>query len=154
MEEKLILNTDSADATEKLGEDIGRRLKGGEVIELRSDLGGGKTTFVRGLARGAGSPDHVSSPTFTLSKVYKSPKFEIHHFDFYRLNEPGIMEHELHDLLGDSGVVIIIEWGEIVQHVLPKCRLTIEINQTDNDGREFYIECDPSLNYLMEENQK
>lgn len=154
MEDKTIISTDSADDTEQLGEDIGRCLKGGEVIELRSDLGGGKTTFVRGLARGAGSRDHVASPTFTLSKVYKTPKFDIHHFDFYRLNEAGLMEHELHDLLGDPKIVTIIEWGEIVQHVLPERRLTIEISQTDDDGREFYMVCDPSLEYLLEGNAK
>jgi tRNA threonylcarbamoyl adenosine modification protein YjeE len=150
MDEKITLQTTDAAATEQLGEDIGRLLKGGEVIELRSDLGGGKTTFVRGLARGAGSTDHVASPTFTLSKVYKTPKFDIHHFDFYRLNEPGLMEHELHDLLGDPGIVTIIEWGGIVQHVLPERRLTIEISQTDDDGRDFYMECDPTLEYLLE----
>lgn len=64
--------TDSASATETLGEAMGKRLRGSEVIELVSDLGGGKTTFVRGLARGLGSTDKVSSPTFTISQVYKT----------------------------------------------------------------------------------
>src|SRR6185436_20817876 len=92
--------TTSAVETESLGEKVGRNLKGGEVIVLSSDLGGGKTTFVRGLARGADSADHVSSPTFTLSKVYQLQNDtkastdsntktlrEIQHFDFYRLDE-------------------------------------------------------------------
>ena len=64
-----IVSTDSK-STEKLGALLGKQLKGGEVIELVSDLGGGKTTFVRGLAAGSGSKDQVASPTFTLSKVY------------------------------------------------------------------------------------
>lgn len=150
MDDKITIQTASADETEQLGVDIGSKLRGGEVIELISDLGGGKTTFVRGLARGAVSTDHVASPTFTVSKVYKTSKFDIHHFDFYRLAEAGLMEHELHDLLNDPKIVIVIEWGEVVKYVLPKNRLTIEISQTNNDGREFYITCDPSLEYLLE----
>ena len=143
------VQTNDATETEQLGEDIGRKLRGGEVIELISDLGGGKTTFVHGLARGAGSTDHVSSPTFTVSKVYKTPKFEIHHFDFYRLAKAGLMEHELHELLGDPKVVVVVEWGEIVQHVLPDKRLTIEISQTESEARDFYMTYDPELEYLM-----
>lgn len=145
------LETYDAATTEQLGYDIGRRLRGGECIELISDLGGGKTTLVRGLASGAGSTDHVSSPTFTVSKVYKAPKFEIHHFDFYRLAEPGLMEHELHDLVNDPNIVVVVEWGGVVKHVLPEQRLTIEITQKDTDGREFYLICDPSLEYLLED---
>src|ERR1700694_1633997 len=85
---------DSPNATELIGERLATHLKGGVVIELMSDLGGGKTTFVRGLARGLGSPDHVSSPTFKLSNVYtipvsKTPEWDrverLYHYDFYRL---------------------------------------------------------------------
>jgi tRNA threonylcarbamoyladenosine biosynthesis protein TsaE len=151
MSEQIVLQSESAAATEQLGEDIGRRLRGGEVIELLSDLGGGKTTFVRGLARGAASSDHVASPTFTVSKVYKTPKFSIHHFDFYRLQEAGLMEHELQDLLGDAKIVVVVEWGEVVKHILPERRLKIEISQTSNDGRELVISAHPSLEYLLEQ---
>jgi len=63
-----------------------------EIIELRSDLGGGKTTFTQGLAAGAGSKDAVSSPTFTLKKIYRAGELHIYHYDFYRLNEPGILK--------------------------------------------------------------
>jgi tRNA threonylcarbamoyladenosine biosynthesis protein TsaE len=115
----------SSDDTERLGELLGSQLKGGEVIELRSDLGGGKTTFVRGLVRGAGSQDRVSSPTFTLSRIYKSKKFYIHHFDFYRLNDPGILADQLAEALENNNVVII-EWADIVKNVLPNERLSIE----------------------------
>jgi tRNA threonylcarbamoyladenosine biosynthesis protein TsaE len=115
----------SSDDTERLGELLGSQLKGGEVIELRSDLGGGKTTFVRGLVRGAGSQDRVSSPTFTLSRIYKSKKFYIHHFDFYRLNDPGILADQLAEALENNNVVIV-EWADIVKNVLPDERLSIE----------------------------
>jgi tRNA threonylcarbamoyladenosine biosynthesis protein TsaE len=140
----------SSSATERLAEKLGQQLRGGEVIELVSDLGGGKTTFVRGLARGAGSQDRVASPTFTISKVYQADKFAIHHFDFYRLAGAGLMEHELHDLLGDPRVVTVIEWGGVVQHVLPAERLTIRFSRTSDDTRQLDLTCPQSLQYLVE----
>ena len=108
---------------------LGSRLRGGEVIELRSDIGGGKTTFARGLAKGAGSKDRVSSPTFTLSRIYKTQNFEIHHFDFYRLKDPGILADQLAEAVSDDNVVIV-EWADIVKDVLPERRISIEFKPT------------------------
>lgn len=119
-------------------------------MELVSDLGGGKTTFVRGLARGAGSADKVASPTFTISKVYDAEKFKIHHFDFYRLPDPGIVADELAELVGDPESVIVVEWGDSVQHVLPEERLTIRIQQTPEGNRSLTFTASESLNYLLE----
>lgn len=150
MNEQITIRSNSPEDTEQLGEQIGKRLKGGELIELISDLGGGKTTFVRGLARGANSEDHVASPTFTVSKVYKAPKFDIHHFDFYRLQEAGLMEHELQDLLDDPKIVVVVEWGEVVQHVLPPKRLAVELEQLEKEGRDMHVSVEPSLGYLLE----
>ena len=132
-------STGSAD-TERLGELLGCQLKGGEVIELRSDLGGGKTTFVRGLTRGTGSAGRVSSPTFTLSRIYKTPRFEIYHFDFYRLNEPGILADQLAESLQGNNVVIV-EWADTVRRVLPADRITIEFKPTaaSPDKRDIRI---------------
>ncbi len=123
-----------------LGRTLGRKLKGGEVIELVSDLGGGKTVLVRGLAEGLGSQDRVQSPTFTLSRVYKGRgNIEIHHFDFHRLGEGGVVAGELVDLLADPKVVIAIEWSDIVRDVLPPGRLIVEIKTTDENTREFKL---------------
>lgn len=144
------METNSAEETEQLAERLGQNLRGGEVIELVSDLGGGKTTFVRGLARGLGSPDRVASPTFTVSKVYKSGDRELHHFDFYRLADAGVVAHELHDLVGDKQVVIVVEWAEAVRHVLPADRLTIQLKRTGENSRELSLKCPESLIYLME----
>ena len=141
----------SSAETETFGEQLGRRLKGSEVIELVSDLGGGKTTLTRGIARGAGSSDVVGSPTFMLSKVYKATKCDIYHFDFYRLTEAGIMEHELSDVLENPQAAVIVEWGEVVQHILPESRLTIRINKTSEDSREFVCTFPEELAYLVEQ---
>ncbi len=125
-------------------------MRGGEVIELVSDLGGGKTTFVRGLARGAGSPDKVSSPSFTINKIYQAPKFTIEHFDFYRLAEAGVVGSELAELIGDPKSVIVVEWANVVQQVLPKEHLQINIKTTGEQSRELQFKCPDSLKYLLE----
>jgi tRNA threonylcarbamoyladenosine biosynthesis protein TsaE len=140
----------SSEATEQLAEKLGRALKGGEVIELVSDLGGGKTTFVRGLARGAGSKDSVSSPTFTISKVYDAQRFQIHHFDFYRLHEAGVVADEIAEVAHDPAIVTVVEWGDIVQHVLPTDRLTVRIAQTPEGSRELVFNVPTSLRYVIE----
>lgn len=142
-------NTVEAVETEALAEKVGRVLKGGEAIELVSDLGGGKTTFVRGLVRGLGSTDKVSSPTFTISKVYKTDTRTVHHFDFYRLPEPGIMAAELDEVLGNPEDIVVVEWPEVVSDVLPVDRLTITFNQS-NDGRSITFKSTNKLGYLIE----
>lgn len=125
-------------------------LKGGEVIELVSDLGGGKTTFVRGLARGASSSDAVASPTFTISKVYEAPAFQIHHFDFYRLQDAGIVADELAEVIEDPSIVTVVEWADIVQDVLPEDRLTVTITQTPEGEREMLFSTTSTYDYIIE----
>src|SRR3954464_2609199 len=103
-------STSSAE-TARLGALLGSRLVGGEVIELRSDLGGGKTTFVKGLAIGAGSSANAASPTFTLNRVYPAKKFSIYHYDFYRLANAGILADQLAETVNDSQAVVVVEWA-------------------------------------------
>lgn len=128
-----------------LGELLGSKLVGGEVIELASDLGGGKTTFVQGLARGLGSPDIVSSPTFTLKKIYTAYRPEavqeirIYHYDFYRLSDPGILRDELAEAIEDKKAITVVEWSDIVQDVLPPDRISIKFDPTRNDPDERLI---------------
>ena len=74
----------SAEETKKLAATIGSVVRGGEILAFHSDLGGGKTTFVKGLAQGMGVKDIVQSPTFTLSQLHKADRgLELHHYDFY-----------------------------------------------------------------------
>jgi tRNA threonylcarbamoyladenosine biosynthesis protein TsaE len=139
----------SAEQTEQLAAGLGTHLRGGETIELVSDLGGGKTTFTRGLVRGTGSSDHVGSPTFTLSREYTAPTFTLAHFDFYRLHEAGIVADELAEVVGDPKYVAVVEWGDIVHDVLPQERLTIRFARTGEDARTLTFEYPPVLEYLL-----
>lgn len=145
------ITSNSPEDTEHLAEQIGRRLKGGEVIELISDLGGGKTTFVRGLARGFGSSDRVASPTFTVNKVYTASDKEIHHFDFYRLNDGGMVAHELDEVVDDPHCVTVVEWAEIVHDVLPANRtVRIHMVKSGDSARLMTVELPESLAYILE----
>lgn len=144
-----IVSTSSSD-TESVAERLGQRLRGTEVIELVSDLGGGKTTFVRGLAKGLGSEDHVSSPTFKISNVYKAGNLELHHFDFYRLSDPGVVAQELSEVIGQSETVVVIEWAQVVNDVLPEERLRVEMNTVGEVERQLKFSVPSSLQYLME----
>lgn len=144
------INSSSSKHTERLGEQIGAKLRGGEVIELISDLGGGKTTLTRGIVRGAGSQDSVRSPSFTLSNQYKTDKFTIYHFDFYRLGEPGIMADELAEVVGDSKAVVIVEWGEIVADILPVDRLSIKLVSDSENSRRIEFGAPDRLKYLLD----
>lgn len=143
-----IICADSA-ATENFGRQIGERLEGGEVIELVGDVGSGKTTFVRGIANGAGSRDHVSSPTFVIRKVYSSPKVIIHHFDFYRLSEPELIKHELADALSGTNDVVVIEWSDIIADVLPDKLVRIDF-ENQGEQRKLKVTAPESLQYLLE----
>ena len=140
----------SSEITEQLGQRLGKALKGSETIELVSDLGGGKTTFVRGLAKGAGTEDVVSSPTFTISQMYAAERFVIHHFDFYRLEDPGFLSADIAETVDDPKAVVVVEWGEAVRHVLPDERLTISIKQTPDGARELEFLAHKNLAYLLE----
>ena len=146
----MIITCNSIEETIALGQKIGKNLKGGEVIELISDLGGGKTTFVRGLAKGFGSADSVSSPSFTLSNMYRSKNEKhMHHFDFYRLSEAGIVGNELSEVVGDPDMVVVIEWGEIVHDILPGNRIIISIKSLDEEKRSLKVQTEKDLEYAI-----
>ena len=121
------------------------------MIELVSDLGGGKTAFVRGLAQGMGIVDMVHSPSFTISNVYKGHNLTLYHLDFYRLKTPGIMQNELAEFINDRQAVTAVEWAEIVEDILPADRLTVEIDALTETGRQITFKYSPKLNYLFPE---
>ena len=140
------------ETTLNLAAEIGSRLRGGEVIELTSDLGGGKTAFVRGLAHGMGSKDAVRSPSFTLSNQYRAGKLTLYHLDFYRLKEPGIMRDELVEFINDPQAVVAVEWADIVENVLPADRLSITITATGETERRLDFAYPDKLQYLFPDN--
>ncbi len=151
MKKKLITTTHTPTETEKLGYKIGKTLQGSEIIELISDIGGGKTTLVRGIVSGAGSQDAVASPTFTISKTYKANRLTLVHFDFYRLQDPGIISNELEEYLQEKDTAVLIEWPKIINDFLPQKKLRISIEAIDENVRKFHFECPKQLEYIIKE---
>ena len=141
--------SDNLDDTQALAERLGRVLRGREVIEFISDVGGGKTTFVKGLAKGLDIHDTVQSPTFTISRLYSGrDDLELHHFDFYRLNEAGIVADELAESLQQPNAIVAVEWGEIVHDVLPPHRITIHLTSLGDTERKISITTPAGLTYV------
>ena len=140
----------SAEDTQLLAAAIGRIVKGGEVFAFHSDLGGGKTTFVKGLAKGMGVKDVVQSPTFTLSQIHQAGRgLELHHFDFYRLTDAGIMRAELAESLAQPKAVVAIEWGDIVHDILPADVISVQLDVHDDDSRVITITCPSKYEHLL-----
>jgi tRNA threonylcarbamoyladenosine biosynthesis protein TsaE len=137
MEQHIKFTAPSQQKTEQFAESLGSQLRGGELIELVGDIGAGKTTFVRGLARGMGSTDRVSSPTFTVSNVYDSGTVSLHHYDFYRIEDTAIMKSELDEVIHDDKNAAVLEWAGAVNNVLPEDRIIIRMRVTGDDSREL-----------------
>jgi tRNA threonylcarbamoyladenosine biosynthesis protein TsaE len=122
------------------GAKLGGLLKGGECIELVGDVGAGKTTLVKGIARGLEIDETVQSPSFTISRVYDTPhELRLAHYDFYRLQDAGIMADELREAAADAQTITIIEWADIVSGVLPADHLTITIQATGESDRKLTL---------------
>ncbi len=123
------------------GEEIAKKLADEEmtdmrVIELVGDVGAGKTTFTRGLAKGLGIKESVTSPSFTISKTYPlTSGGNLVHYDFYRLGDPGLMVEDLEENLHNPQNVVVIEWGESIKEILPKGHLKIEISYNEDGTR-------------------
>lgn len=129
-----------AGETERLGEEIGRALKGGEVFALEGELGSGKTTFVRGLARGLGFAGPVTSPTFNLVHRYAGGRLALAHFDLYRLKRVGEIEALDLDGVLESGAVVAIEWPLLARGMLPKERTRwVRFEDAGNAGRRVAL---------------
>lgn len=113
---------------------------GPTIIELIGDVGAGKTTFTRGLAKGLGIKEEITSPSFTISKVYSLPNGKtLTHYDFYRLQDPGLMKEDLEESISNPNNYTIIEWGESVSDILPKNHTTINIKYNDDGSREVIL---------------
>jgi len=130
------ISTTSSAATIRLGQTIGARLKGGDVIELKGDVGSGKTTLTQGIVQGLGFSGEVPSPTFTLSRSYPlGSGLSLHHFDFYRLAGHDVVTEELSEALEDPQAIAVIEWPGHGQAELPARRLRVTIEATAEEHR-------------------
>ncbi|MDE7302275.1 MAG: tRNA (adenosine(37)-N6)-threonylcarbamoyltransferase complex ATPase subunit type 1 TsaE [Oscillospiraceae bacterium] len=136
------LSTASPEETIAFAEQIGRLLRGGDIIAYRGGLGAGKTTFTRGIAIGMGLPDEVSSPTFALVNEYRGKGLTLYHFDMYRImNAEALETTGFYDYISEDAV-IVCEWSENIADCLPENVITITIETAGENVRKITVEGD------------
>ena len=138
--------TCGAEETEALGCALAQTLTPGAVIAFTGDLGAGKTAFTRGLARGLGIPERVTSPTFTIVNEYEGGRLPLFHFDMYRLGSAD----ELFDIGWEDylvrGGVCAVEWSENVEEALEEDTIRVDIRRGESDDqRRITVENAPGL---------
>ncbi len=131
--------TNAPEETEQIGEKLGRVITPGTVIAYEGDLGAGKTAFTRGLARGLGAKDRVTSPTYTIVNEYLGGRMPLFHFDMYRLGSSDeLFDIGWEDYLARGGICAV-EWSERVEDALEE-PLRIRIEKTGENTRKITIE--------------
>ena len=131
--------THSPEETEKIGAALGRVVPAGTVIAYCGDLGAGKTAFTRGLARGLGCTEQVTSPTYTIVNEYLSGRAPLFHFDMYRLRSADdLWDIGWEDYLDRNGVCAV-EWSENVREALEDA-MTVRIDKLGDDTRRITLE--------------
>lgn len=131
--------TNSAAETEQFAQELASSLKPNDVLAFSGGLGMGKTTFVRGLARGLGSSDEVSSPTFSLVHEYRgTPK--LYHFDMYRVTSfDDLYSTGFFDYL-ETGAILAIEWSENIEGALPDNTIQVTFERLEEEKRRITVE--------------
>ena len=132
--------THSPEETEKIGAALAQKLNAGTVIAYRGDLGAGKTAFTRGLARGLGYKESVTSPTYTIVNEYLGGRLPLFHFDMYRLtSSDDLWDIGWEDYLDRQGVCAV-EWSENVEDAFDGSEITVRIERLDDVSRTITIE--------------
>ncbi len=131
--------THSPEETEAIGVSLGNILTPGAIVAYRGDLGAGKTAFTRGLARGLGCGDMVTSPTYTIVNEYLSGRLPLFHFDMYRLRSSDDLWGIGWDDYLDRGGVCAVEWSENVEDAMEDA-IFVTIDKLDDDTRRITIQ--------------
>ena len=135
----MIFETFSPTETEKLGAALAEKLQPGTILAYRGDLGAGKTAFTRGLAKGLGCKELVTSPTYTIVNEYLSGKYPLFHFDMYRLaSSDDLFDIGWEDYL-DRGGICAVEWSENVADALEGA-IIVTIEKLGEESRRITVE--------------
>ncbi|MEX1194350.1 MAG: tRNA (adenosine(37)-N6)-threonylcarbamoyltransferase complex ATPase subunit type 1 TsaE [Dehalococcoidia bacterium] len=138
MTPELVLESSGPEDTRSFGEALGRAAEAGDVVLLSGELGAGKTVFVQGVARGLGFDGQVSSKSFVLLGEYPA-RLTLYHADLYRLESPEQVEELALDEISDEGM-LIVEWPERGDYVLPEERLLLSFEVTSEDTRRISVD--------------
>jgi tRNA threonylcarbamoyladenosine biosynthesis protein TsaE len=135
--EEFEFSTNSSEETLEIAKRLSEKVKKSDVVTLEGDLGAGKTTFTKGLAKGLGIKRNVNSPTFTIIKEYKGGRLPLYHMDVYRLEDAdedlGFDEY----FHGDG--ITVVEWAHLIEDQLPSERLDIKILYVNDSTRKIMM---------------
>lgn len=129
--------------TEQIAADFARKTTPGTVVAIYGELGAGKTVFARGFARGLGVTETVSSPTFTIMQEYKLDKDAkgitwFYHLDLYRIENPeSALVFGVDEYLSNDNAVLLVEWAERIEKLLPKNTVRVEISHSGETTRKI-----------------
>ena len=132
--------------TQQLGERIGQAAAPGMVVALIGDLGTGKTTLTKAIARGLGVTETVTSPTFNIIREYKSGRIPLYHFDVYRIADPDEMFELGYEEYFYGDGICVVEWADIIEELLPEDTVVIHIDRgASEEEREYTVESEEDL---------
>lgn len=135
-----IMITDSYEETKAIGQKMAKKLKPGELIALYGNLGGGKTTFVQGLALGLGIKKRIISPTFIIIRVYDLKSKTFFHIDLYRTKTAeDIKGLGIKEIISDDNNIVVVEWAEKLKDLLPDKRIDIHFEYLGENKRKLKI---------------
>lgn len=135
-----MIRTEGPEETRAFGTLLANRLQAGDVLLLTGDLGAGKSELTRGIAKGLGVTETVTSPTFTILNVYESGKIPLYHFDWYRLQDSDeLYDMGMDEYLGGDGIAVV-EWPERCEDAIPEKHLMIRIDTIDENTRKITLQ--------------
>ena len=136
---EMLTVTNSASETRTLGERLASGLRPGDTVILEGELGAGKSELARGIARGLGVTETVTSPSFTILNVYESGRCPLYHFDWYRLeSEEELYELGMDEYLGGDGIAVV-EWAERCPDAVPEDCIRIRLEATSEETRRITV---------------
>ncbi len=143
----MTFTSNSPQETERIGEAMGKILPAGTILAYEGDLGAGKTAFTRGLARGLGYTEPVTSPTYTIVNEYLGGRLPLFHFDMYRLHSSDdLFDIGWEDYLDRNGICAV-EWSENVRDAMENA-ITVRIEKTGDESRRITVEGSADLDSL------
>jgi len=134
------IQTHSPQETKNFAKKYAKKLRGGEVLALYGELGSGKTTFTQGLTLGLGIKKRVISPTFVIMRDYAIPQksYRLYHLDLYRINNAlDIKSFDFHELVEEGNNIIVIEWPEKIEKLIPKHAKKFKFTQKSENSRQI-----------------
>lgn len=137
MKEKII-EIKNQQETESFGMELGQTAEPGTVIALIGDLGTGKTTLTKSIARGLGIESVITSPTFNIVKEYDTGRLPLYHFDVYRIGDIDEMYELGYEEYFYGNGVCVVEWADLIEELLPENAYVINIGYGEKEGERIY----------------